>query len=118
MSADLAPAIDPANPYGIRDGVATRWITKDGRNLLISEMGDQHLQNALRFIERRLHEAQGIVEDFAHHFVGGFGGEDLGAPSSLDDIFEPIFAQEAAAEPVIKGLRAELKRRGLPELVP
>jgi hypothetical protein len=118
-SVAMVVSYDPRDPYAIRDGVATRWLTKDKRSLLISEMADQHLLNTIRFIERGLrsrHEAALSAVSVA----GTFNGEMASyyAHSAADDELARFCALSAVMQPVLKGLRAEAQRRGLPELVP
>jgi hypothetical protein len=108
-----------ANPYGVVDGAATRWITKDKRSLLISEMGDQHLLNTIRFLERQL-KARHDSALQATAVVGTFNGEMASyyASGTADLAMDAYIQYATVAEPVLKGLRAEAQRRGLPELVP
>lgn len=39
--------------YGIKDGVASYWVNRDGR-MTISSMGTTHLINTVAFVEKRL----------------------------------------------------------------
>jgi hypothetical protein len=106
-----------ADPYGVVDGVATRWVTKDGRNLLIAEMGDQHLQNALRMLERQLADMR--EGDLLPDMMGGLFTEIARrAAGSRVAVARRVADHERVCAPILKGLRAELQRRGLPELVP
>ncbi len=114
-----APGIDPADPFGVVNGVATRWVTKDKRNLLIAEMSDAHLQNTVRFLEGKLEAARNAMAD-AFGFAGSCSGEMASyyADHEADYASDRSVALELGCRPVLAGLRAELKRRGLPELAP
>lgn len=74
----------PERDYGIVNGVATYWVTKDGRRLPLVEMTDSHLHNVINFIERNRVRA----------VVAGFGD----------------FYSEAS-EAKLKGLKGEARRR-------
>ncbi len=120
MTTDIVPSYDPRDPYAIRDGVATRWLTKDKRSLLIAEMADQHLLNTIRFLERQLkarHESALFAVELSAMFRPD-SASGLVASSEADLAMARFSGIATLAEPVLKGLRAELQRRGLSELVP
>lgn len=111
-----APALDE-NPFGVIDGVATRWVTKDKRSLLIAEMSDQHLQFTVRMLERKQVALQRRA-DACMGAVGTLGG-DMAiyyATSEAETAGVDEVRFRLAAAPILAGLRAELQRRGLPEL--
>lgn len=114
-TAAIVPSYDPRDPYAIRDGVATRWLTKDKRSYLISEMEDRHLLNTVRFLERQLLARHAAAETAvaAETVLGST------LASYRAEVARAMFGSYAMeAHPILKGLRAELRRRGLPELVP
>jgi hypothetical protein len=118
-STAIVPSYDPRDPYEIRDGVARRWLTKDKRSLLIADMADQHLLNTIRFIERGLRaKHDSALRSIA--IVGTFNGEMASyyASGEADLAMDEYIRLGTILEPVLKGLRAEAQRRGLPELVP
>jgi hypothetical protein len=119
MSAEpataIVPSYDPHDPYAIRNGVATRWLTKDKRSLLIAEMGDQHLQNTMRMLERKL-AALTQRADAAFDAASCFVGEIYLASSGDEEAAVDELRYRIASAPILAGLRAELQRRGLPEL--
>lgn len=47
--------------YGIVDGVATRWITRQGEQIFISSMSQGHLTNVLALLDRKAHEFGPVV---------------------------------------------------------
>lgn len=111
--------IDPNNPYGIVDGVARLWITRERVCLAIVDMADSHLMRTINMIERRAQELRDEADD-ALSFHAGCRGDMASYYSghAFEDAFDVSLAYDIRAIPILAGLRAEAKRRGLAEVVP
>jgi hypothetical protein len=81
------------------------WKTRDGRVLLISEMGTRHIQNAVAMLERMIDYLDvGIGEAYAF------------SPDSMASYYACQWADDAAVETGLlmrkkRELEAELRRR-------
>jgi hypothetical protein len=98
------------------DAMTATWRTRDGREVLISEMGDSHLLNTIRYLERNK-EAIVLNHVIAMSRIGStFGGD--GAQDAYDNAMAELADEEheTALEmcvPEYKALVAEAERRKL-----
>lgn len=80
--------------------MAKYWTTQNGDEIEYSKLGDNHLQNILRWIERIAENGITITE-------GGMGGD--GKPD-WGDVYE-ISGEEVLEKYDYAGLQKELKKR-------
>lgn len=97
------------------DSVET-WITRNGREILIRDMTDSHLLNAIKYLQQRAHRYKALYVLTAmkaadvHHGEGAADAID----SELDAAME-ITAEDALAQcvPAYESLCTEADRRKL-----
>jgi len=84
------------------------WTTRDGRTIRIVDMGDSHLLNTLRMLERA-HLARAFRTDLASSFFQG----DM-AQFSLECEARRLYESDPSSSfPVYQDLREEADRRKL-----
>ena len=96
----------------------TRWRTKDGRDLAIVEMGEQHLRNTIAMLERVITARR--KRWLLSILVLGIGRSELSdaACDALDEELDALGERAQAAterdRTAISAMRVELDRRGVP----
>lgn len=64
------------------------WKMRDGKNISIKKMGDDHLRNTLRMIERVAKHKHAYYFDAACEMDSVFGGGDTMAAESAEAAFD------------------------------
>lgn len=110
--------IDPKNPFGIVDGKATLWITREKQCLPIVDMADGHIINTINMLERKLAALREQADD-AWGFAAGCRGEMASyyGGHMADDAMSLSLVYEIAMRPILNGLRAVAQSRGLVEVL-
>lgn len=79
------------------------WVTKDGTEILVSEMGGRHLMNAYKWLQREIRSYREAQSAFYHPVLGP-------SPGSMAEYYAE---QEVETYPeTIAGLRAWLEILG------
>ena len=86
---------------------APTWKTRDGRVLLISEMGDGHLLNTVRMLRRKGFIGRSTLECYLS--TDGPSGD--AAQMAFDAECREVFSRPVSAE--LDDLEAEARSRGL-----
>ena len=93
------------------------WTTRDGQTLTIRKMGDRHLLNTIRYLERTIdrinYDSLDLEIMHAHSFLQG----EMALASIPDfyeeDEYEEEYHQESRSSMKLANMRTEALRRGL-----
>lgn len=114
----LGEPVPEDDPYGIVDGKATYWVTRDRRRVAIAEMTDAHLINTVNMLERGIERRREAMND-AWNFAGSCQGEMASyyAGHMADDMASDYDAFVERMRPILAGMRGEIESRGLVEVL-
>jgi len=83
-----------------------KWTTKEGKELKLSEIGDNHLLNILKMLRK-------LKKNGRVRIGGDIWGEGIG--EEIDAWLDNEWLDED--EKVLKKIRKEVKKRGLKEVI-
>lgn len=86
------------------------WTTSDGREVLVSEMTDRHLINALKWLQRHIQEIDDATDFYFHPFWGPRGEM---AQYYAEQEMEQAWERQGAFKAWHKILTEEVEQRGL-----